>query len=371
MRLLTVTHFFEAHGGGIERVAGALNREFRALGHVTHWAASDEDAPPAAGTAAAVPMRCWNLLERLTGLPMPIPGIAALRRLQRAIAAADAVVVHDALYISSIAAMLLAKRRGTPVLLVQHIADIPLSSPLLRRVIALANALVTRPMLRAADQIVFISDTTRRAFAHVATRRRPLLLFNGVDSATFHPGASDARAELDIPAEARMLLFVGRFVEKKGLAVIERVARARPDWRIVLAGRGPIDPALWGLANVTVAAGRSGPSLAALYRAADVLLLPSVGEGYPLVVQEAMACGLPVVCGEDSAAADPGAARWLRGVAVSLDDPEGTAGRVIAAVAALDCAAPDSDLGGMSAYAARTYDWAHTAQAMVAAITTA
>jgi starch synthase len=33
MRLLTVTHFYEAHGGGIERVAGRLNREFAALGH--------------------------------------------------------------------------------------------------------------------------------------------------------------------------------------------------------------------------------------------------------------------------------------------------------------------------------------------------
>jgi len=368
VKLLTVTHYFEAHGGGIERVAGQLNREFRALGHETHWAASDEDAPPPSTTAAVVPLGCWNLIERLTGLPMPIPGFAALSRLRRAIRTSDAVVVHDALYLSSIAAMLLARVQRKPVLLVQHIADIPLSNPLLRRVIALANRIVTRPMLRAADRVVFISDTTRRAFADVGTRQPPLLLFNGVEPGGFRPGPSNARAELGVAADAKLVLFVGRFVEKKGLRVIERVARSRPAWRVILAGRGPIDPRGWGLANVTVAEGRSGESLAALYRAADLLLLPSVGEGFPLVVQEAMACGLPVVCGAETAEADPGASRWLLGVPVTLSNPEETAARVLDVV---DGGGSDAaERARMSDYAARTYCWRDTAARMVEAITT-
>jgi glycosyltransferase involved in cell wall biosynthesis len=346
MRLLTVTHFFEQHGGGIERVAGHLNRRFIAQGHETFWAAAADGQLPDADTATPEPMPCYNGIERLTGLPMPIPGLAGLRRLAAAVRASDAVVIHDALYLSSIAAALLARRHRKPMVLIQHIAGIPFSNPLLKRLMALANRLVTRPMLRAADQVVFISDTTRAAFASVPLRTAPLLLFNGVDSSIFRPG----QAKRD-----GTLLFVGRFVEKKGLSIIRRMAAARPDWQVILAGRGPIDPNSWGLSNVRVLSDRAGPSLAALYQAADALILPSVGEGFPLVVQEAMACGLPVVCGEETSRADPRAAAWLRPIHVELSDPDASARRLVAAVEALEMT--PADCAAMSDYAITAYDW--------------
>ncbi|MFA5962776.1 MAG: glycosyltransferase family 4 protein [Sphingomonas sp.] len=369
MRLLTVTHFFEQHGGGIERVAGQLNRRFVAQGHDTDWAAAEDGAMPGAATATPVPMPCFNAIERLTGLPMPIPGVTALHRLAVAVRRSDAVIVHDALYLSSIAAVLLAKRHRKPVVLIQHIAGIPFVNPLLKRVMALANRLVTRPMLRAADQVVFISDTVRDAFAGVATKRPPLLLFNGVDATIFRPApAGDraaARAVLDIADDRPLLLFVGRFVEKKGLAIIRRAAAARPDWQLVLAGHGPIDPATWGLPNIRVLHDRAGPSLAALYQAADMLILPSVGEGFPLVVQEAMACGLPVICGAETSRADPRARGWLSPVEVDLRDPDASASRLATAIDTLVMS--DTDRAAMSDYASATYDWS----AMAARITDA
>jgi len=329
MRLLTVTHFYEGHGGGIERVAGHLNRHLAAFGHEISWAAGGGDAPPAPETAAPVPLRCINLVERLTGLPMPIPSPAALGRLRRAVGECDAVIIHDALYATSVAAMRAARRAGKPVLLVQHIAAIPFKSALLRGAMKLANRLVTEPMLRAADQIVFISATTAAHFAKVPLKRPALIAYNGVDTGIFRParpGEKDAaRRSFGFGDERPLALYVGRFVEKKGMAVIRALAGRRPEIQFVLAGSGPIDPESWGLANVGVVRGLSGETLASLYRAADLFVLPSVGEGYPLVVQEALASGLPVLCGAESAAADPAAMLLLHGLPVDLSAPAATA----------------------------------------------
>jgi len=350
MRILTVSHFYESHLGGLERVAGQLSRALVRQGAQVTWAASAQDTPPA--DLPTTPLPCWNPTEGLSGLPMPIPSPRAIAALWRAVGQADALVIHDALYVTSIAAMALAKLRRRRVVLVQHIAAIPFASRLMRGVMRLANALVTAPMLALADSRVFISATVRAELLGTSPRRAAHLLFNGVDGALFRP---DGPATRPVAEAARACLFVGRFVEKKGLSILHALARARPDLTLLMAGAGPIDPARWGLPNVHVLGPQTAPALAALYRGADVLLLPSVGEGYPLVIQEAMACGLPVICGAPTHLADPDAARWLHGVPVDLGDPAGSARRCAAAVDGMRL--DEGARAAMAAYAGRAYAW--------------
>jgi starch synthase len=365
LRLLTVSHFYEEHGGGIERVAAQICREFASDGHHAVWAASDADPPPNGLMIEAIPLPCANPTEARIGLPMPIPGLRALRELSCAIRDCDAVVVHDALYLTSVFAMLIAKLRRKPVVLIQHIAGINFANAVLRGLMRIANCLVTRPMLRAADRLVFISDHVRRQLLGDPPRRDFTLLFNGVDTAIFDKrnSSENVRVAFGLPIDGRIALFVGRFVAKKGMTVLEAIARQRTDLSFVLVGSGPVRPEKWDLPNVTVLDTQAQQTIAELYSASDLLLLPSVGEGFPLVIQEAMACGLPVVCGEESALADPNATRWLRGVKIDLSDPDRSARACSAAIDSVFDDPPNRV--AMAGYAAKTYNWSAVAAAIV------
>jgi glycosyltransferase involved in cell wall biosynthesis len=93
-------------------------------------------------------------------------------------------------------------------------------------------------------------------------------------------------------------VFVGRLGAKQGIAAA-RAATAAADgaFRLVVAGPGPLQPQ--GLPGVDVLGPIPSERVAELYRAADALLLPSRGEGFPVAVQEAMSSGLPVVMSDD------------------------------------------------------------------------
>ena len=358
MRVLMISHFFESHLGGIERVAGHLCRNMRAAGAEVVWAASGADAAP--DDVPSVALACINPTEALTGLPMPIPGPRGVLALWRAVGAADAVVLHDALYVTSILALVMAKVRRRRTVLIQHIAAIPFASAVMRWVMALANLCVTRPMVAAADEVVFISDTVRAQLLGDPARRPYRLVFNGVDGTVFRAVGAAAKG---VPGDKNPVLFVGRYVEKKGLSVLRALAEMRPDLTIWMAGTGPIRPVGWGLANVHDLGPQSPAQLAALYRSAQWLVLPSVGEGFPLVIQEAMACGLPVICGQPTDLADPAATRWLRGVPVDLGDPQAAARAVAAVLAGPGPSGPER--AAMAQWAAARYSWTMMARAVL------
>ena len=374
MKVLLGTAYFASHRGGIEIVAGRLASELQRAGDDVTWLACDATPPPPADAGCGEPLvvGASNITERRLGFPLPLPGPGALARIWRAVRSADALLLHDALYPTNVAAMLAAGWYRKPVVLVQHIAVVPYRSLLLRTLMTVANAIVARPMLAAADQVVFISETVCRHFSGLRFKAQPQVIFNGVDTGVFRlpPGDFDkaaARSALGLPVNGETVLFVGRFVEKKGLHIVERLARRQPDRNFVLAGWGPIDPRAWGLANVHVVSGLEGRSLVPLYQSADALLLPSIGEGLPLVMQEALACGLAVVCGAETATADPDLATVVDGVAIDATDPAGTSeafGRALDRVLAEGRDA----LGGDRArarhdYVLARYSWAEAAAA--------
>ncbi len=362
-----VTHFFEARGGGIEVVAGQLARHLAPMGYGLTWCATGP-APAIAGSVRLVSLPATSVLERFLGIPMPVPHLTGLRTIARLARESDAVMIHDALYPTSVTAFISARWHRKPILLVQHVGAVPYRSTLLRFAMRAGNWFVCRALLSWAEQVLFISETTRSHFGTIAYRRPPAIVFNGVDGDGFRPPESMSekeacRARFSLPATGPILLFVGRFVEKKGLKFVKQLAREHRSLTFVLAGSGQEEPRRWALSNVIVAGPLPASALAQLYRAGDLLLLPSVGEGFPLVIQEALASGLPVVCGRDSAEADPFAAPYLNGVAIDPDDVPGTVARLSEAIrGALQYDSPAGRVSERAAFARARYSWPAAAE---------
>ena len=365
MRITLVTHFFPAHSGGVERVAGELASRLARAGAVRiDWHASDCDPPPPETSGLrCTPARSWNAVERRLGFPYPVWSPEALQRLVRAVRGAEVVHLHDCHYLPNLVAFAAARWARRPVLVTQHVGFVPYRSALMRALLSVAHRLVGAWLLGGATQVVFESETVRRYFSgFVRFRSAPLLVPNGVDTAQFAPAPAGRRVELraglGVPQDGRpLLLFVGRFVEKKGLPLLEQLTLRIPGAHWVFAGWGALDPSAWRRPNVTVLHRPSSGQLSALYQAADLFVLPSTGEGFPLAIQEAMACGTPALVGEDTAigcvAADE--ATLLREKLGLDDDAERWAARLAALLASPDKL--QSLRPGVAAFAREHWSW--------------
>jgi glycosyltransferase involved in cell wall biosynthesis len=217
---------------------------------------------------------------------------------------------------------------------------------------------------RRVAQAVFISRAVQAWFAaRVRYPRPPRFITNGVDTALFTAGDAEARRaarqRLGLPLDRRIVLYVGRFLFMKGLPVIEALARRDPSSLFVLIGAGPLDPQQWSLPNVLVRPVQPQTGLRDYYWAGDVLVLPSTGEGFPLVVMEAMMCGTPaIVSAETYAAWNEGREHFL----VSASTPEAVGAVLASRSPLLEPAARDT----ISAYARAHWDWDQVARDYVA-----
>ncbi|MCA9431236.1 MAG: glycosyltransferase family 4 protein [Candidatus Omnitrophica bacterium] len=129
---------------------------------------------------------------------------------------------------------------------------------------------------------------------------------NGIDPARFNLHVNnrfreEVRKDLGLQADQTMLLFVGTDGVRKGLPQLLRaLGRLSPKFEglLVIAGNDP--PERWagevrdnGLESSIRFHGRE-PMIERLYAAADLVMMPSIFEGYGNVIPEAMACGRPV-----------------------------------------------------------------------------
>lgn len=122
---------------------------------------------------------------------------------------------------------------------------------------------------------------------------RPL----GVDVETFHPARRDREwllRRLDLPSDARLLVFAGRPAKEKNIDVLIEAVQALGDpYRLVLVGAGAGLP--WEEGVICLPYERDPRAVARIVASCDAFVHANDREPFGLIVLEAMACGRPVV----------------------------------------------------------------------------
>jgi teichuronic acid biosynthesis glycosyltransferase TuaC len=171
------------------------------------------------------------------------------------------------------------------------------------------NGWFTRRTLRSAEAVIAVAEQMRTAIVarYGAQPEQVHTIVNGFNTEVFYARSQQQmRLQLGLPVEARLIVYVGRLVQTKGLnelmAAFTAMAAGRSDLQLAFVGQGALRAELLEAARASgldrrihLPGGLTPDAVAQWIGASDLLCLPSWSEGYPNVLVEAIACGRPVV----------------------------------------------------------------------------
>jgi glycosyltransferase involved in cell wall biosynthesis len=205
---------------------------------------------------------------------------------------------------------------------------------------------ITKIALKKADKIVSVSNYTRNRLLEDASidPEKIVILPNTFDANKFqiNPKPAYLLERYNLTEQQPVILTVtrmGRMAKYKGYdQIIHALLKVRlyiPNIRFILAGKGDDLPRVNALVSslnlqdwVTIAGFVPDEELCAYYNLCDVFALPSKGEGFGIVYLEALACGKPVLAGNQDGSIDPLAEGEL-GCLVDPDNVEEIADNLI------------------------------------------
>ncbi|SHE49803.1 D-inositol-3-phosphate glycosyltransferase [Streptoalloteichus hindustanus] len=380
----------DAGGMNVYIVQTAVRMARRGVAVEVFTRATSSDLPPSAELAPGVTVRhvVAGPFERLSKNDLPSQLCAFTAGVLRAEAFSSPGhydVVHSHYWLSGQVGWLARDRWGVPLVHTAHTLAKVKNSALARGDTPEPRARVIgeEQVVAEADRLVANTEVeaTQLVDLYGAAPDRVATIPPGVDLERFTPGDRlVARAALGLRRDAVVLAFVGRIQPLKAPDVLVRAAAemlardpALRDRLVVLVVGGPSGTGLEQPQALRRLAGelgvsdlvrflppRSGAELAQVYRAADVVAVPSHNESFGLVALEAQACGTPVVAaavgGLPVAVAD-----GVSGVLVPSHDPVEWAG-VLA-----DVTRPgrrDALAASAAGHAAR-FSWDRTAEALL------
>ena len=226
--------------------------------------------------------------------------LLALHRLTRLLKARQYDIVHTWIFAANTYGRFAAHRARIPVVVTSEMAvDLWKSR---------AHLKIDRWLAGWTDRIIGNSQAVVDFYSQAGVPFEKLVrIYSGIGEERFSgPSPTETRKSLSIGTEAPVLLFVGRLAPQKGLKdlidALDLLQHVQPGTVTLIAGEGPLRSALESRARAfeLIQTGRvrflgHREDVPALLAASDLLVLPSLYEGLPNVVLEAMNQGKAVV----------------------------------------------------------------------------
>ncbi len=307
MRVLMVSDYFPPHhGGGVEVVVYEVARRLVDRGHQVRVITLNTTDSPSEETIEGIEIRRYRSVQltKLIRLQLSVPRTLwsdlnpQLREFKP-----DLINAHNIFFTSSLLAALRFGHRPPPFVTTVHLGNVDALGGWKRHAARWYERGMGKLVLDRSD---FVIGVSRATIEHVATLHsgiRSAVVPNGVDLDRFRPASSSPQE----PATDVNGVFVGRLIVNKGpqflMEAMASLAPIHPNLKLVMVGDGPLAEDLVGTARAAGIIDRVEflglrQDVDEVMRRADFFVRPSLVEGMPLTVLEAMATGLPVIASD-------------------------------------------------------------------------
>ena len=304
MRILTLIYEFPPIGGGGGRAAYDICKGLVECGHEVIVLTAHMQGLPFEEYKDGIRVVRISSFRRetfgasfLTMLAYILAGLWTGLRLIR-LDRPDIIHTHFAVP-SGALAWILSIVTGIPYILTAHLGDVPGGVPEKTEKWFRWIEPFTRPIWKRAKKVIAVSEHTRQlALNHYSVNVE--VVPNGADVAHLAP----AKIKVNIPPR---LVFAGRFVPQKNpLAIIQTLSQLKDlNWNCSMLGDGPLFENVKreieknGMSERFDLPGWVTPDAVLEYFAkSDILFMPSLSEGLPVVGVQSLATGLAIVASE-------------------------------------------------------------------------
>lgn len=216
----------------------------------------------------------------------------------------DIIHAHSHLFFSTNICAIIRKIGSSPLIITNH-GIMSASAPNWFNSIYLKT--IGKWTLNAADAVLCYTDEEKKELINSLSidEEKIFIIPNGVNLGIFYPDP------VELEDHYPTLLWIGRIVKGKGVHFLIQatalILREIPNIRLKIIGEGPEKEKMEELIKklnledaISISDYVNYQNLPDIYRESDIFILPSMNEGVPKTVLEAMACGKPIVISEFS-----------------------------------------------------------------------